>query len=39
MGAGIVIDGVWVHDKVEALGIAQEIRDVIGGRVDHITTR
>lgn len=36
---GLVIDGVWVHDKIEARGIVQEIRDVIAGRVDRITTR
>ena len=39
MGGGMVIDGVWVHDKVEGLGIAHEIRDVITGRASRITTR
>ncbi len=37
MGGGIVIDGIWVHDTFEALGIAQQIRDVITGRASRIT--
>ncbi len=39
MSGGMVIDGVWVHDEFEVLGIAEEIRNVITGRVDRITTR
>lgn len=39
MGGGTVIDGVCVHDQFEVLGIAQEIRNVITGRADRITTR
>jgi hypothetical protein len=35
---GVVVEGVWVHDEFEELGMAEEIREVIMGRTRRITT-
>lgn len=36
MGGGRVIDGVWLHSKVEELGVRQDIELVLDGRRERI---
>jgi hypothetical protein len=36
MGGSVVIDGVWVHEEFESLGLADAIREVIAGERERI---
>jgi hypothetical protein len=38
MGGGRVIDGLWLHPKVEALGMREDIQQVLNGRRERIDT-
>jgi hypothetical protein len=38
MGGGRVIDGLWLHPRVEALGMRENIQQVLHGRRDQIDT-
>jgi hypothetical protein len=39
MGGGRVIDGIWLHPKIEALGITADVEAVLGGTRDRIAQR
>jgi hypothetical protein len=38
MGGGQVIDGLWLHPRLEALGIREGIQQVLNGKREHIDT-
>jgi len=31
MGGGVVIDGVWVHEELEKLGLRRQIEQILAG--------
>jgi hypothetical protein len=37
MGGGIVVDGLWLHPKIEAVGVRSEIHEVLAGTTSRIT--
>ena len=39
MGGARITDGVWVHETLESLGLADAIRQVIAGELDRIPPR
>jgi hypothetical protein len=36
MGGGRVVDGLWLHPKVEKLGVRKDIEQVLHGQREHI---
>jgi hypothetical protein len=38
MGGGQVTDGLWLHPRVEALGMREDIRQVLKGQLERIDT-
>ena len=38
MGGGQVVDGLWLHPMVEALGVREGIQQVLNGQREHIDT-
>jgi hypothetical protein len=38
MGGGRIIEGLWLHARLEALGVRDEIEAVLAGRLTHIST-
>src|SRR5258708_3195694 len=38
MGGGQVVDGLWLHPRVEALGMREDIQQVLDGRREQIDT-
>jgi hypothetical protein len=38
MGGGQVIDGLWLHPQVEALGMREDIQQVLKGQLERIDT-
>lgn len=36
MGGGKVVDGVWLHDELRKLGLAERVQAVIGGEIASI---
>jgi len=36
MGGGRVIDGLWLHPRVEKLGVRQDIEQVLQSQREHI---
>jgi hypothetical protein len=37
MGGGLVVDGVWVHPKLQKLGLAQQIEEIFAGARDRLS--
>jgi hypothetical protein len=38
MGGGQVVDGLWLHSEVEALGMREDIQQVLNGLRQRIDT-
>lgn len=38
MGGGQVVDGLWLHPAVEALGVGEDIQQVLSGQRERIET-
>jgi hypothetical protein len=38
MGGGLVVDGLWLHPKIEALGMREDIQQVLDGQRQEIDT-
>jgi hypothetical protein len=36
MGGGLVIDGVWTHEEIRQLGLAELVTDILAGRRDDL---